>query len=58
MGPRMCIGGSFANLELMLLIPMISQRLRLEPASTESPRPVPIVTLNPDRPIRLRVLPR
>jgi cytochrome P450 len=55
MGPRMCIGGSFANLELMLLVPMIRQRFRLQPTSTDQPRPVPIVTLNPDRPIRLRL---
>jgi cytochrome P450 len=55
MGPRMCIGGSFANLELMLLVPMIRQRYRLEPTSDEKPRPVPIVTLNPDRPIRLKL---
>jgi cytochrome P450 len=53
----MCIGASFANLELMLLIPMIRQRYRLEPTTDERPRPVPIVTLNPDRPIRLRLLP-
>ena len=39
MGPRMCIGGSFANLELMLLIPMIGQRFRLG-RRPESPRPV------------------
>jgi cytochrome P450 len=57
MGPRMCIGGSFANLELMLLIPMIRQRFQLQPTSNDQPRPVPIVTLNPDRPIRLRLRP-
>jgi cytochrome P450 len=55
MGPRMCIGGTFANLELMLLIPMIRQRFKLAAASGERPRPVPIVTLNPDRPIVLRL---
>lgn len=55
MGPRMCIGGSFANLELMLAIPMIRQRYRLQTTSAEAPRPVPILTLNPDRPISLRL---
>jgi cytochrome P450 len=55
MGPRMCIGGSFANLELMLAIAMIRQRYRLQTTSAEIPRPVPIVTLNPDRPISLRL---
>jgi cytochrome P450 len=57
MGPRKCIGGSFANLELMLAIPMIRQRYHLEPTSDDAPRPVPIITLNPDRPIRLRLTP-
>ena len=57
MGPRMCIGGAFANLELMLAIAMIRQRFRLEPENAEEPRPVPIVTLNPDRPIRLHLIP-
>jgi cytochrome P450 len=55
MGPRMCIGGTFANLELMLLIPMIRHRVRLTPKSDDKPKPVPIVTLNPDRPIILRL---
>jgi len=57
MGPRMCIGGSFANLELMVTIPMIRQRYRLTPTSSEQPRPVPIITLNPDRPIYLGLTP-
>jgi cytochrome P450 len=57
MGPRMCIGGTFANLELMLVIPMVRQRFTLEPTSADQPRPVPIVTLNPDRPIRLKLAP-
>jgi cytochrome P450 len=56
MGPRMCIGGTFANLELMTTIPMIRQRFSLRLVSREAPRPVPIVTLNPDRPIRMRVV--
>ena len=57
LGPRMCIGMSFANLELMLALPMIHQRYRFELTSTDEPRPVPIVALNPDRPIRLRMVP-
>jgi PHYB activation tagged suppressor 1 len=55
MGPRMCIGGTFANLELMLAVAMIRQRYRLQTTSAEVPRPVPILTLNPDRPISLRL---
>ena len=55
MGPRMCIGGTFANLELMLLIPMVRQRFRLTPTSDEKPQPVPIVTLNPDRSMILQL---
>lgn len=57
MGPRMCIGASFANLELMLSLPMIGRRFTLEPTSGDRPRPVPKVALNPDRPILLRLRP-
>jgi cytochrome P450 len=57
LGPRMCIGASFANLELMLAVPMIGRRFGLEPASPVEPKPIPKITLNPDQPIRLRLVP-
>jgi cytochrome P450 len=55
LGPRMCIGGSFANMELMLALPMIGRRFQMEASSPAEPKPVPKLTLNPDRPIRLRL---
>ncbi len=55
LGPRMCIGGSFVNMELMLTLPMIGRRFHMEASSPAEPKPVPKLTLNPDRPIRLRV---
>ena len=56
LGPRMCIGGSFANMELMLALPMIGRRFRMEVSSPAvETKPVPKLTLNPDRPIRLRL---
>lgn len=55
MGSRQCIGASFANLELILALATMRRRFRFEPTSAEEARPVPIVTLQPDRPIRLRL---
>lgn len=56
MGPRQCMGMAFANLELVLALATIRRRYRLEPTSHDEARPVPIVALNPDRPIRLRLI--
>ena len=47
---------AFANLELVLALATIRQRYRLEPTSHDDARPVPIVALSPDRPIRLRLI--
>lgn len=55
LGPRMCIGASFANLELTLGLPMIGRRFDLAASSPAELKPVPKITLNPDRPIRLRL---
>ena len=57
LGPRMCIGASFANMELMLALPMIGRRFHMEASSPAEPKPVPKLTLNPDRPIRIRLRP-
>jgi cytochrome P450 len=56
MGPRMCIGSTFATMELVLVLATIRQRYRVELTSTEMPRPVPRVGLQPDRPIRFRLV--
>jgi cytochrome P450 len=57
MGPRMCIGSTFATMELVLALATIRQRCRLELTSAERPRAVAMVGLHPDRPIRLRLVP-
>jgi cytochrome P450 len=53
MGPRQCIGGSFAMLESVLVLAAVRQRFRLEPASDDEALPVPVLALQPDRPILL-----
>jgi len=53
MGPRQCIGASFAMLESVLVLATLRQRFRLAPASDDEALPVPVLTLQPDRPILL-----
>jgi cytochrome P450 len=57
MGPRQCIGQSFARLELALTLATLRQRQRFALVSDEQVRPVPVMTLQPDRPIPMRPLP-
>lgn len=57
MGPRQCMGASFASLELTLALATLRRRYRFEATSDEEVRAVPIVALHPDRPIRLRLVP-
>ncbi len=54
-GQRVCIGNAFALLEINLLLATIGQRFRFAhtPGPAVSPRPQ--LTLQPDRPIRLRL---
>jgi cytochrome P450 len=55
-GPRVCIGQHFAQLEMALLAAMLLQRFRLSiPPGTEPPRPLLHVTLKPAQPIRLNL---
>jgi cytochrome P450 len=55
MGPRQCIGASFAMLESVLVLAAVRQRFRFEPATDDDAHPVPVLTLQPDRPILLAV---
>ncbi|MEX2546930.1 MAG: cytochrome P450 [Chloroflexota bacterium] len=55
MGPRQCMGASFANLELALAVATLRRRFSFETTSSEEVKAVPIVALHPDRPIRLRL---
>jgi cytochrome P450 len=57
MGPRQCIGAAFATQEAVLALASIRQRFRLELVSSDDIHAVPTVTLQPDRPIRLRTWP-
>jgi cytochrome P450 len=57
-GPRVCLGNSFALLEMSLAVGMAVARFRLEPVS---PEPIPeefAGTTRPTRPVVMRVLPR
>jgi cytochrome P450 len=51
-GPRVCIGQSFAQLEMLLVLVLVARRYRLEPVRDfASVRPKAGVTLRPDRSI-------
>ena len=54
-GPRICIGNHFALLEAGLLLTMIIQRFRLEPADSAEIEPLPSITLRPKGPVRLKI---
>jgi cytochrome P450 len=56
-GPRMCIGRDFAYAEAVLALAMISRAVRLAPSGPPV-RPLPLVTIRPDRPALVRVTPR
>lgn len=58
MGPRLCIGQSFAMLEAVLIFARLLQRLRFRRAPGEAPRPIPSVTLRPATALRMEIQPR
>lgn len=53
-GPRMCIGRDFAYAEAVLSLALICRAFRLE-LSGPPVRPLPLVTIRPDRPALMRV---
>jgi cytochrome P450 len=57
-GPRVCIGNHFALMEAMLVLAMLAQRFRLEPASAELVVPMATMTLRPQGGVRLRTVRR
>lgn len=57
-GPRLCIGRSFALLEMPLVVATISQRYRLYPVPGEAVVPEPLVTLRPRNGVRVVAEPR
>ena len=46
-GPRSCLGSRFATMEAQLVLAMITQRYRLEPSSSHTVTPEPMITLRP-----------
>lgn len=56
-GPRMCIGRDFAYAEAVLALAMVCRTVRLAPTG-DPVRPLPLVTIRPDRPALLRVTAR
>ena len=58
-GPRVCLGQHFAQLEMLQIAVQLLQRYRLEPIAGEpAPRPRLHVTLRPAQALRLRLVPR
>ncbi|HZN95555.1 MAG TPA: cytochrome P450, partial [Myxococcales bacterium] len=52
-GPRACVGNHFALLELHVVLGRILERFELRPGTGEELRPLPRVTLRPDRPVQM-----
>jgi cytochrome P450 len=58
MGPRKCIGDQFALVEATLLLAMIAQRFRLNPAPGQPVRALPVATLRPRPGVLVTLQPR
>lgn len=54
-GPRRCIGETFARIETRILLARLLHRFRLEPLG-DIPQPQPLTTLRPREPVRVRLL--
>jgi cytochrome P450 len=54
-GPRVCIGNGFAVMEARLILATIAQRYRLSLVPGQTVKPIQLVTLRPNGPIRMRV---
>jgi cytochrome P450 len=54
-GQRVCIGNTFALMELPLVLATIAQRFRFTLPPGPPVRPRPQLTLQPDRPVRLKL---
>jgi cytochrome P450 len=57
-GPHKCIGNQFAMVEMMLIVASTMQRFHIELESQEPVAAKPMVTLGPEKPIRVRLVPR
>lgn len=52
-GPRLCIGNSFATMEAVLILATIAQQFRLKLEPGQIIKPLPSVTLRPERGIKM-----
>ena len=57
-GPRVCIGADFAMQEATIILATLLARHRFKLTDEPAPKPKLILTLRPDRDIRLEVSPR
>lgn len=56
-GPRVCIGNSFAIMEAVAILAVLVRAMRLE-RDGPAPEPVLRVTLRPQQPVEMRIMPR
>jgi cytochrome P450 len=54
-GPRVCIGQSFATLEILIVLATIFQNVRLTVTASQQIQPRPSLTLRPEAPIYMHV---
>jgi cytochrome P450 len=57
-GPRICIGNSFAMAEMVLIVAMIAQRLRVRLVPGRAVEPIGLITLRPRNGIDVALEPR
>lgn len=57
-GPRVCIGSTFAMMELLMIVPMIVQKYRLDLMPSPAVAPKPTITLRPLHGVPVRARPR
>ena len=58
LGPRVCLGQHFAQLEMNVIAAMLLQRFRLETLTDTPPTPRLAVTLRPEGGVRLKLVAR
>ena len=54
-GPRVCLGNGFAMMETRLILATVAQRYKLSLERGQDVRPVQLVTLRPNGPVRMRL---
>lgn len=57
-GPRICIGNNFAMMETVVVLTEIARRFGMKRLSREPLKPVPSITLRPDKPLDVELQPR